>query len=298
MKIATLVFCALGLIFPNTTLAADEKIRVGAWNVKAGKKNGVRHIYKERVPRIAQIIAVMNPDVLAVSEIAPNKRLDDIVSALANVGLCFKQTHLEQPSDKTELNVGFIFGCHVEVSNVQLIAGSGYGSDNKREALAADFKVGNFDFTAISVHFKSGGDGAEQRLRKAQIETVNSHIEANIVAREEDILVMGDYNMDPERDGWNFSTFSATGALRFISSEQLEPRPGYTHVFSYIAGSDPRNLLDGFSIGATNTREYVDSSIKVLPMDELFTDGDLSEFKSRYSDHLPLMAEFLNEDRD
>ena len=105
--------------------------------------------------------------------------------------------------------------------------------------------------------------------------------------------------MDPERDPENFESLNPDGALRFFSSEELEPRPGLDHVFSHINRSDkPGNLLDGFSIGKDETTEYIPGSIKVVEMDEFLEGGDLGDFKDRYSDHLPLLARFRNADED
>ena len=49
-----------------------------------------------------------------------------------------------------------------------------------------------------TIHLKSGGGEAD--LRDEQVEKIWSFIEDNILATERDILILGDYNMDPERD--------------------------------------------------------------------------------------------------
>lgn len=299
MRRVGLALSACLVLFASPSLALDPGIRIGAWNLLADKSGSNRFIPKKRVPRIAKVIALLNVDVLAVSEVAPNQRFKEITEKLGEIGHCYNYTYRSQPSAETKMNVGFLHRCGVTVSDVKLISHSGYTPNNKREALSARFKVGNLDFFAIAVHLKSGGGFNERSKRDVQAQKIWAFIEDNLLSVDKDVFILGDYNMDPDRDPQNFATMNPDDALRYISSEELEPRPGYSEVFSHISKSGgPGNLLDGFSIHESDTTEYVKGSIEVVPMDDFLEGGDLGDFAENYSDHLPLVAEFKNADED
>ena len=290
------ILSVFSILIASPAWSLDNGIRIGSWNLLADKVGSNRYIPKKRIPRIANVIALLNVDVLAVSEVAPNNRFGQITKKLGEIGHCYEYTFRSQPSPKTNMNVGFLHRCGVTVSDVKLIDNSGYTPNNKREALSARFKVGNLDFYAIAVHLKSGRGGSGKRDEQA--EKIWNFIETNLLPVDSDVFILGDYNMDPERDPQNFRTLNPSAKLRFISSEELEPRNGFMHVFSHISGSDGGNLLDGFSIHASTTTEYVAGSVEVVPMDVFLEGGDLKDFARYYSDHLPLVARFRNADED
>ena len=290
-----IVACSLIVLFGTVQVGQAQTLeleaRIGAWNLGAKGGGGERFIEKSRIPSIAQMMAMLGPDVLAVSEITPKDRLNLIIKHLKVAGLCYRRQMVDQPS---KLNVAFLYRCHVKASNARLIPGSGYelnGRDN-RQALAVDFKVGNFDFTAIVVHFKSGRSGNSRDLRTEQVGKVWDFIKDEVLPTEKDVLIMGDYNMIPGPDEENFKALNPENTLRFITNEELEPRDGFGKVFSHIGNRGRAgNLLDGFAISRIHTAEYRTKSVRIVPMD-LFVGSNLKRFKGRYSDHLPLMAVF------
>lgn len=282
------LFSILCVAAPSAN-AHDANLRIGAWNAEADRvTGGDRLIPKRRIPRIAEIIAALDPDVLAISEIAPDSRLTNIKNQLAIAGRCYRSKMISQSS---KLNVAFLFKCGVQASNARLVPDSGYGPTDNRKARAVDF-------TGIAVHFKSGGGSTNQDLRKEQVESVWKFLEDDVLPSQDDVLIMGDYNMTPTRDPENFDDLNPDNVLRFISSEELKPRDGFSKVFSHISSNNGGNLLDGMSINRNKTTEYVLDSVKILPMDLFVAARDLEDFARRYSDHLPILAEFKNEDAD
>jgi hypothetical protein len=106
------------------------------------------------------------------------------------------------------------------------------------------------------------------------------------------VLVIGDYNMIPGEDDNNFETLNAAGALRFVSSEDLAGG------FSHISSGGPGNLLDGYAFAKVDAAEYQEGTVEIVQMHS--TMGlTLSQFVSRVTDHLPVVAEFnIDTDHD
>ncbi|MEM9360729.1 MAG: hypothetical protein AAGB04_31530, partial [Pseudomonadota bacterium] len=60
--------------------ALDDRVRVATWNVLANKDNDSddRYIPRKRIRKISNVIAILNPDVIALSEVAPDRRFKDL----------------------------------------------------------------------------------------------------------------------------------------------------------------------------------------------------------------------------
>lgn len=300
-KVVLVLAVLLALSVGATAEPTGYQARIGAWNLGADairRSDGtlLRRIPDRRVQKLAQVIAMLSPDVLAISEIAPDSVVEKLLGHLESAGRCYEATMLDQSSN---LNVGFLHSCHVTAANARFVSGSNLGNDNLRRALAVDFRVGEFDFTAIVVHLKSGRRPTNRRTRNAQVEAIAAFVSTDVFPDEKDILILGDYNMIPGRDISNFEILNPRNELRFITSEELEPRPGFSKVFSHISRSGgPGNLLDGFAIAREHTIEYHADSVRIVSMDQ-FLEVTLSDFRRRYSDHLPMMALFrVDEDDD
>ena len=245
------------------TGASDQssyKARIGAWNLGADafQRDGVlvRNIPDKRIRKLAHLIAMLSPDVLALSEIAPDSALNKLLGHLEIAGRCYQAKMLGQTSN---LNVAFLHRCHVAATNPRFIPGSNTGSDRRRKALAVDFKVGEFDFVGIVVHLKSGRSSSNRRERDRQVEVIAEFVADKVLPIEKDVLILGDYNMVPGQDASNFDKLNLDNKLRFVTSEELRPRPGLTKVFSHISRSgDAGNLLDGFAIARGETRDRID----------------------------------------
>ena len=154
-----------------------------------------------------------------------------------------------------------------------------------RNAAVIYAKVGEFDFVLVGLHLKAGRGSTNRSLRDEQLEIISGYIQGVVMAGEKDVLVIGDYNMIPGQDADNFDTLNADGSLRFVSSEELADS------FTHISNGDPGNLLDGFGFTDIDEGEYQNGSIEIVQMHTLLG-FSLSEYASKVTDHLPVVAEF------
>jgi endonuclease/exonuclease/phosphatase (EEP) superfamily protein YafD len=166
-------------------------------------------------------------------------------------------------------------------------------------------RIGRFDFILIAVHMKSARGRAERETRTRQAKAIADFISGATTGSEKDVLLVGDYNMIPGQDDINFQTLSpGTGTnefLRFISTERLRGQISHFSNCSPIRG----NLLDGYAIASTFTREYREASLRLIPFtDPIFrqpsgTQFNCATYTGLVSDHLPLVARFrANSDDD
>ena len=91
--------------------------------------------------------------------------------------------------------------------------------------------------------------------------------------------------MIPGQDVSNFHFLGGDDLLDFISSWDLQDE------FSHILPAGRANLLDGFAIKRTFSKEYVRGSLRVFPMHWAMDIG-LERFRETVSDHLPFVATF------
>lgn len=283
------------IVLPCSALS-QTIVNVAGWNL-----GGFSPIPPLKVKNHVRAINKINPYVMVLSEVNPNSVATDIATQLGG----YKAAYLQQTSGN---NIAIIYKnrSNVRVSNVQLIEGSDDGNSGLRKALAANVKIGRFDFILIGVHMKSGrpqsslGAQDPQRIRTRQAQAISRFIEKAMVSGEKDVLIVGDYNMIPSQDNINFTEMSpGTGQNELLSyiSDVLSWQPSH---LSGCNGNQARgNFLDGFSISRIFTREYLPASIKIYTHENtnIFAGEDrtpytCTTYKGFVSDHFPLVARF------
>lgn len=257
---------------------------IAAWNLE-----GFDGIPDERIARQVEGLTMLDAEVVALVEINPLDALDKIKSGLSENGLSYRSSLIEQSG---KLHIGVLHKEGVEVSNPRLVAGSDLGDPNKRKAFALDIGIGKFDFTLIVVHLKSGRSLANQRIRDEQAKVIFNFIEQSRINGREDIILTGDFNMIPGQDISNFHFLGGDDVMDFLSSWDLQAR------FSHILDKGRANLLDGFAITRTFSKEYIRGSLRLFPM-HWSMDIGRENYRDTVSDHLPFVATFrIDRDRD
>ena len=171
--------------------------------------------------------------------------------------------------------------------------------DNRMEAKGifsrspfwATFRADKFDFTVIVVHLIYGSqkkeDLAIRRLEIMGLKGVYDFVQ-NRDEKEQDILLVGDFNMPPSDDSFD--------ALRNRSNSDLEVTP----LFS-IENGDVSNLArtpylyDNIFFQQKYVKEYLDSCIDKY---QLTYYGGNKGKASLVSDHLPVTAQFRTDLED
>ncbi|WP_136809794.1 endonuclease/exonuclease/phosphatase family protein [Desulfosediminicola flagellatus] len=255
---------------------------IAAWNLK-----GYHGITDDRIEKQINGLAMLDAEVVALVEINPLATLEKIQSGLSKLGVNYQKALLQQSG---KLHIGVLYKDGIEASNLRLVEGSDLGDPEKRKALVVDLKIGKFDCTLIVVHLKSGREKSSQRLRDEQAKVICKYIEECRVSGREDIILTGDFNMIPGQDISNFHYLGGDDVMDFISSWDLQER------FSHIMEKGRANLLDGFAITRTFSKEYIRGSLRVFPM-HWSMDIGREHYKDEVSDHLPFVATF-RVDRD
>jgi len=250
---------------------------VATWNLA-----GFNRLPTAKAPVFAEAIAALDAEVVVLVEVNPDGYVENLVDELRELGLGYRATLVDQSARQ---NIAILAKLGVSVENPRLVEGSDNGNVHLRKALAADVRIGSFDFLLIGVHLKAGRDRSDREVRNAQVTAIESFIVEATAGDEKDVLLIGDYNMVPGDDQTNFDLLNTTGGLRYLSSELPEG------TFSHISRSGSHRLLDGYAIATEHTREYLAGSLRVVPLHEI-SDLDLGAYRDRISDHLPLIADF------
>ena len=161
----------------------------------------------------------------------------------------------------------------------------------EREPFYASFKFGNFDFIFVVIHIKfSGGKKSVIRQEVAALYKVYTEIvEHN--PREKDIILAGDFNLNPSDKGWNQIKTIPT-IIHLISSESLT---------TLNLKGELANSYDNIWIQESSTVwEYSDSSWVDYYYDTLYgyEQNPAVVAKKKISDHLPIGASFIINKRD
>lgn len=260
--------------------AAADTARIATWNL-----GGFSPIPDRKIEMIVKGLEHMDADIVVLSELNPASRAQDIAKKLSEpAGSCYKSVVPEQPRASQE--IGFLFKCHVSVERPRLIVGSNLDLERGRNAAVVDAKIGEFDFVLIGLHLKSSRGVSDRRNRSLQAAYISGYVQGIIERGEWDILVIGDYNMIPGQDAENFRRMNGTGALRFVSSEDLADK------FSHIRrNGKPGNLLDGFAFTTIDEQEYQEGSVEIVQMHDVLG-LSLAKYRNRVTDHLPIVAVF------
>lgn len=254
--------------------------KIAAWNLAGFGDSGIS---SARMKRQAEGLAHLDAEIIALVEINPLSILDDLKQELVNKGVCYDSKVL--PQTGTDLNIGVMFKCGISAGTPTFIPNSNLGNPRLRQAFVIDMEVGKFDFTLIAVHLKSSRGISDQKTRDEQAKVIAGFIKDKLDVRQEDILLVGDFNMIPGQDVSNFHHLGGDDMIDFLSSWDLQAR------FSHILRSGRANLLDGFAITKNRTNEYVRGSLRLFPMHWTLKMGR-EKYRNNVSDHLPFVATF------
>lgn len=258
--------------------------RIAAWNLA----NNFVGLTDARTARQVEGLAILDAEVVVLVEVKPFAYMQRLIDGLADRGCVYESTMLPQQRD---LNIGVLYKQGVQASNPRFIDGSDLGDPRRRRAMVVDMKVGKFDFILIAVHLKSGREDENQQIRDQQAKVIGDFITDLSANSNEDILLMGDFNMIPGEDVSNFHHLGGDDLMNFVSSWDLQDR------FSHILSRGRANLLDGYAISRKRNKEYIRGSLRLFPM-HWTMDMGREKFRQEVSDHLPFVASFrIDKDR-
>ena len=252
--------------------------KVAAWNLA-----GFNALNAEKLELQAQGLALLDAEVVALVEVNPITAIDTLKGHLKNT---FKDEYESKIlAQNSKLNIGVLFKKGVTANNPRFIAGSDLGNPELRQAFVIDIEIGKFDFVLVVVHLKSSRAAGDQKIRDDQAKVIGQFITDRRNQDQEDILLVGDFNMVPGQDVSNFHHLVGDDLMDFVSSWDLQDR------YSHILSAGRANLLDGYAVSRKFSTEYIRGSLRVFPM-HWGMDLGRERFRDTVSDHLPFVASF------
>jgi endonuclease/exonuclease/phosphatase family metal-dependent hydrolase len=174
---------------------------------------------------------------------------------------------------------------------LERVAKHGMGYDS-RQPLVFSVKAGEFDFTLINVHLKSGPENERSvEIRNIQYDTINGWLQGELgrEGSEKDIIVAGDFNSYTY--GVSSERLVNAGHVWFATNNL----PGGDYSSIYYTDYDQEeptrrtSLIDHIAI----TEALRNGEFKLI---RAITDWDVKlgeeEYEMRVSDHLPVVAAF------
>jgi endonuclease/exonuclease/phosphatase family metal-dependent hydrolase len=228
----------------------------------------------DELKTIVQILKLY--DLIAIQELRDKQILKRTVKALKNMG--YKYDY--EISGKVGRGVKERYAFLYRKDKVEVIeSGRLYTENNDefiREPYYATFKSGNFDFTLVTVHVLFGDSKKDRRPELLELANVFEYLQ-NKDDDEQDIILLGDFNMPPSDKGWD--------KLKQVSTmKHILKRPSKTTI-------QDSSLYDNFWFQKKYVKEY--SSCGVYKFDEVLFDNDDKVASRTVSDHRPLWGKFV-----
>ena len=252
--------------------------------------------------KIRESIRAINPDLLALQEIGGTNALLELREALHNEGSDFEHWELVTGSD-TNINLAvlsrFPFSARRPHTRDSFLL-NGRRFFASRGFLEVDVQVNsNYSFTLIDAHLKSRrivAPAHEAELRLEEAKLLREKIDARLVADPEvNLVVLGDLN--DTKDAASTKVVIGSGITRLVDTrpaecngdtEALETSEARTINWThYYAKEDTYSRIDFILVSRAMAREWLSQETFALRIPNW----------GLASDHRPIIASFLAEDR-
>jgi endonuclease/exonuclease/phosphatase family metal-dependent hydrolase len=279
---------------------SDHNLLVGTWNIRHfgevypewGENPGSPKRNQRALAYILEIVRRL--DVIAIQEV--KRDLSGIRMLLEWLGLDWGLiiTDVTAGSAGNAERLGFIFDRRrVQPSGLagEIVLPPTNSGDPAtqfaRTPYAVGFTAGVRRFTLLTAHIKYGGSAAE---RTPELLALASHVAHEMRDRalharteEENIIVLGDFNIETRADDPLFKAFTSTGLV--VPDALIHLRTTYGTVPKYY--DQIAWFMEAFDLGFAGRAGTIDFS------DALFPQLTRRQLSYRVSDHLPLWVEFI-----
>jgi endonuclease/exonuclease/phosphatase family metal-dependent hydrolase len=167
-------------------VGSEDTLDIAAWNIENFPAS-------PSTPRlVADLIASLDLDLVAVEEIADVDAFDELVARLPGYrGLLSSHTY----GDGSYQKVGFVYrDSLVDLAGGSLLFGD-QGYDFPRPPLQVEATVDGHAFVAIAIHLKAGVEREDRERRTAALATLAGHLrDVEESSGVRDVLALGDFN--------------------------------------------------------------------------------------------------------
>ncbi|WP_457750216.1 endonuclease/exonuclease/phosphatase family protein [Sulfurimonas sp.] len=277
--------------------------------------------YKKKLKNIAKVIKDINPDIIGLQEIESLHALKDLRYALKRAGVYYpyyKIANLKDTTVKVAIlsKIPFVYTHEIAVTS----------SYRYRNILEAKFKINNKDLYILVNHWKSKAGPESMRIVSAK--KLKKRVQE--LGKDKNIIALGDFNSDYEeyeifqRKRRHNDTNGITGINHILGTVKYQTDAQHTQVepndfynlwydtapekrYSYIYRGK-KEAMDSILVSAAlldnKGIDYKIHSISAFEKPYLFrgkaiyrwqtTRSKLRRHKGKgYSDHLPVIAEFV-----
>lgn len=249
-------------------LDASETFTMATWNIRMFSEK------KRSGHDLVQIASILSRyDLIAVQEIRDSQVMLKLIKHLPGYSYILSapvgRRNKEQYAFLYKKDGFKVLGSHIYPDK----------SDHFiREPYIAHFRTGNFDFTLINIHILYGERISDRREEIAHLKTLVRNVES-YTGPEEDILVIGDFNLHAEDKAWDLTGYRA-----------VVPPSVKTTI------SD-RSSYDNLWYKPESTREFIKLQ-EVYAFDELLYNNNDRLIEFSISDHRPVSFLFSRQSED
>jgi len=277
-------------LYPSLA-SAYETIKIATWNIKDLSSSSRSDFELLQISYILQ-----NYDFIAIQEVNDEQSLEKIKNWLETLGHSYE--YLFSPKSGTG-NAGEHYAFLYKADVIQPLDSGQLDVGNfARPPYIASFKSGDFDFTVISIHVCFGCGGLNVEGRVAEVARLGSIYNSLINGSEKDVIVVGDFNLNPNNDSF----------INLVSVENTAPIYSCTTLSECkqdATTTRDSNLFDNIWFSQTHVGEYTGEHGMFKFDEDLFEDptGNSNDYRERYSrlavsDHRPVWAVFRTDAGD
>ncbi len=290
----------LSLVFGSSVLA--QQVTVGTWNIEwlgtPHRRNGGARTDAQLEDIAARLADELDIEVAVLVEInTQSPQWATLRSRLEQRGYGFVEGSggdlrivIAFDQDEVQLSGSFEADLQTEFER----PGQNCFTRGRRPLLAT-LRAGNFDFTVIGVHLKSGfvpegcrDDSFPEWVRTQQAQQIVGEIQRGWTERliDSDVIVVGDFNGGMQDGG--LEAFRQAG-YSILSEERR--RSDASGSLTYRKGRF-RSVLDHLAVPASTIREWVALSTVFWAPLTTMSDDDLAAYLRAFSDHAPVWTHF------
>ena len=254
-------------------VASVERVTIAVWNIRDFSDTS-------RDPQeLKQICSIFRKyDLIAIIEQLDEDVLIRAVAALEELGKSYGYEFCKEDVGNGE-RYAFLY----DNSLFQVVEpGIKWPDDNNEfrfDPYYATFKAGNFDFTMILTHIRWSGRIAERRAELNKLAVVFTAVQ-NANGNEQDIILAGDFNAEPDDHGYD--NLKAIAGIMPVFLPPLKSKFSRTRETA---------LYDNIWFQSNYVQEYTGES-GIDKFDESMFGGDYKAATLAVSDHRPVWAVF------
>ena len=233
--------------------------------------------------KIANMLSMLNADIIGVQEIENNDALKSIVSKMNGY-----KYYVCQFDKKSKQRLGIIYKNTINVKNIKEYTPLLVPKFNitLRPGLVCNIEKNGTDFLCLFVHLKSTSrydsttkmKETSREIRTQQNQLLSNFVDSiNKINPKTKIILLGDFNDMPKRKMYNtMSSLINNSNIHFLTAEQKSCKYPNTYTIDHII------------VNTSAKEKYIEGSLFQLNIFNMFNKEEVKKI----SDHCPVLVKF------